>query len=64
MTNILLLFTLQTHLKTHGGEYVYQCGICNNRFKTEKTLQDHIEKKHNIQINSEEIVYAVSTEDP
>lgn len=43
---------------------MYQCGICNNRFKMEKTLQKHIEDKHNIQVSSDEIVYAVSQEDP
>lgn len=40
---------MQTHLKTHQGEYQFHCDICPGRYKTEKTLRDHITKKHMVE---------------
>lgn len=37
----------QSHLKKyHGEEYLFKCGLCNRRYKTEKTMTEHMEVKH------------------
>lgn len=53
------LSPLQLHLKTHAGEYLFQCGICKNRFKTDKTMTEHIQKKHGVEFETQQIVYTM-----
>lgn len=46
MIDFVIYIFLQNHLKCHDGEYTYYCRMCSSRFKTEKTLEDHVKKKH------------------
>lgn len=42
---------------------MFHCGICSNRFKSEKTLQGHVKAKHQIDCETTELFWTV-TEDP
>lgn len=49
--------SLQSHLKKHHPEeYMYECGMCSGRFKSEKWLRDHMEKKHGLEKDSKELI--------
>lgn len=44
---VIIKFILQAHLKkSHQEVYKFECGICGGRYKTEKTLKEHLVKKH------------------
>lgn len=46
----------QAHLKSHAGEYTFTCTLCTGRYKTEKTLMDHMALKHGVKHQPDEVV--------
>lgn len=52
---------LNNHLKMHVGEYVHECYVCHSRFKTQKTMEEHLVRKHSA--GCEEIIEMVIQND-
>lgn len=57
---------MQAHLKSAhfgAGEYEHQCSMCSGRYKTEKTLHEHMAAKHGVVEEMIEEVEVVAKEE-
>lgn len=39
---------------------MFQCGICKNRFKSDKTMTEHVQRKHGEEFATQQIVYTMA----
>lgn len=58
-----VVYFFQAHLKSHTGEYTFTCSMCPGRYKTMKTLQDHLAAKHGVEEELMEEVVVVKDEE-